>query len=531
MNPFINKAILLYSRQLLKETDISRKDPLTSQQNTFKELISHGRNTLFGKEHHFDNIFSFEDYWKNVPVRVYDDFVPYIERLRRGENYVLWDQKVKWFAKSSGTSSDKSKYIPITKDNLKNCHYSGFIKMLSTYISNYPKSKLLKGKALTLGGGVQLDELSTTGAMNGDLSAILLKNSPMLAELNRVPSKKTALISDFNTKIERICKECSHANITNFSGVPSWNLILLLKLLEYNKARYITELWPNLELFMHGGISFEPYRAQYEKIIPKLDMHYVENYNASEGYFAFQDDPTDRSMLLTLNNGVFFEFIPMNALEDVLSGKSKEVYTLEGVQTHKQYAVVISTNSGLWRYLIGDCVEFTSIFPHKIIISGRTQLYINAFGEELMINNAEKALSATCRKTGVSITEYTCAPIFMTKTNKGAHEWVVEFKGKASERLEEIQADDDSNNRPLMPMTAEDHEAFANILDEELRKQNSDYDAKRTNNATMRRLVLTPVPQGTFMKWMESKGKVGGQNKVPRLCNDRHYIDEIMKIL
>lgn len=511
-NRIINQSILLYSKNLLKEIDASKKDPLTSQQTTFKSLISNGSDTFFGKEHNFNTIKSFEDFNKFVPVRQYDDFIPYIERLRKGENYILWNQKVKWFAKSSGTSSDKSKFIPITPENLQGCHYRGFLKMINTYLRYTPKSKMFTGKGLTLGGGVQIDSLGKhLNIYNGDLSAILLKNSPKLAELFRVPNRKTALISDFNEKVERICKECSKLNVTNLSGVPSWNLILLSKMLEYNNARYLTEFWPNLELFMHGGISFEPYRSQYEKIIPKQSMHYIENYNASEGYFAFREEPSRKGMLLAVNNGIFFEFIPINVLDKVLKGESDEIYTLEGVELNKQYAMVITTNSGLWRYLIGDCVEFTSLFPYEIIITGRTQLYINTFGEELMISNAEKALSDACSKTGIQVSEYTCAPIYMTKNQKGAHQWAIEFK--------------------MYDLTNSDINRFADILDSELRAQNSDYDAKRTNDATMRKLIITPVPKGTFYSWMESKGKVGGQNKVPRLCNDRRYIDEILKFL
>ncbi len=505
----INSIVTSYSYSLLKELDQSRKDPLTSQWNTFKYLIHHGRDSAFGYNSDFDHIENFEDYRKKIPVRSYDQFQPFIDRIRSGEDYVLWDQKVHWFAKSSGTSSDKSKYIPITPDNLYHCHYRGFRKMLASYLDTYPKSKLLQGKSLTLGGSVHLDELSHKGAHNGDLSAILLKNTPKIAEMFRVPKREVALFSDFDEKIEMICKECSHENVTNFSGVPSWNLIMLLRLLEYNKAKYITDIWPNIELFMHGGISFEPYREQFEAIIPSESMRYVENYNASEGYFAFQDIPSDKGMLLALNNGVFFEFIPLPLLSAVINGESDEVYTLEGVRKGVQYAVVVTTNSGLWRYLIGDCVEFSSLFPHRLIISGRTQLYINAFGEEMMINNAEKALSAACKECNVSVSDYTVAPIFMKDNHQGAHQWVIEFV-----------------ENPLLDEMA--IESFAEVLDSALCRQNSDYDAKRHETATMSRLVITPVPKGTFYNWMKSRSKVGGQNKVPRLCNDRHFVDELL---
>lgn len=492
--------------------DRSRKDPFYFQQKVFDYLIKNGKETAFGQEHRFGSIGSFEEFQKRVPIREYDALKPYIDRVRSGEDYVLWNQKVKWFAKSSGTSSDKSKFIPITHANLWWCHYAGFWKMIATYINTYPDSKFFSGKSLTLGGSVQLDELSDKGAINGDLSAVLLKKSPLLAELKRVPKRKTALVPDFEQKIKLICEECCNENVTNFSGVPSWNLVLLRKILEYRNADNILDVWPNLELFMHGGTSFEPYRSQFRRIIPSNSMHYLENYNASEGYFAFQDVEDDNSMLLTLDNGVFYEFIPLDSFQKVMEGDYDDVYNVEGVKLGEQYAMVISTNGGLWRYLIGDCVEFTSLAPHKIRITGRTQLYINAFGEELMISNAEKALVEACKRTGIVISDYSVAPIFMDDDRKGAHEWVIEFpgyrRGEPSPAFELI-------------------DSFAEILDRAICVQNSDYEAKRTGSATMSRLKITPVPEGTFYGWMEKRGKIGGQNKVPRLSNDRRYIEEL----
>lgn len=517
----VNRIILAYWHNLLKNIDNSKRTPAECQHKTFSYLMKNGSDSFFGKEHKFSAGTKYEDFAKNVPVRSYNQLNHYIERLRNGENYVLWNQKVRWFAKSSGTSSDKSKFIPITPDNLRICHYGGFQTMLASYIDNNPKSKLFSGKSLTLGGSIQYDGEKDKNIFSGDLSAILLENSPRIAEVARVPEKSTALISSFDKKLAIICRECSGKNVTNFAGVPSWNLIMIRKLLAFNNVEHLTDIWPNLELFMHGGISFDPYREQYEQFIPKEDMHYLENYNASEGYFAFQDDLKEDGMLLTLSNGVFYEFIPLDIFEslwkeDNEGSKRVEEFAipLEGVSPGVPYAIIISTNSGLWRYMIGDCVIFTSTSPYKIKIYGRTQMFINAFGEELMIGNAEKALASACKICNLSISDYTVAPIFMDNGHRGAHEWVIEpaISRKAS--------DDDTI----------DYEHFADVLDMELCKCNSDYEAKRTESETMSRLVLTVVPAGTFYRWMESRGKIGGQNKVPRLSNTRKYVEELKNI-
>lgn len=504
---FINRILLTYWKNLIKEIDSYREKPVQVQRSVFEYLVKNGSDTAFGHQHHFSDIKGYEEFRKNVPVRDYNSLSPFIERARSGEKYVLWNQEVPWYAKSSGTSADKSKFIPITPENLKNCHYKGFQTLMASYINTHKESKLFYGKSLTLGGSVKPENAGGISYYTGDLSAVLLQNSPKVVEWVRVPSKKTALLHDFNEKNLKICQECSGANVTNFAGVPSWNLLMIEKLLEYNHVEHLTEIWPNVELFMHGGISFDPYREQFKKLIPSPQMNYLENYNASEGYFAFQDDLSDPGMLLTLGNGVFYEFIPMDSLQSVLDGESDNILPLEGVKSGVQYAVVISTNSGLWRYLIGDCVQFTSVHPYKVIITGRTQQFINAFGEELMIDNAEKALAHTCKQMGISVKDFTVAPLFMDQEHhRGGHQWVVEFE-------EGIEID---------------YNKFAEILDARLCELNSDYEAKRRESHTMERLTLTPVPSGTFYRWMASRGKVGGQNKVPRLSSNRNHIESII---
>ena len=506
----INNIFLKYSSSLLREIDLGRTNPMKYQMEWFRYLVANGKESSFGKEHGFDNIKTVKDFQQRVPIRDYNQTAPYINRLLEGEDYVLWNSKVRMFAKSSGTSSDKSKYIPVPNECLQITHYGGFKRMLASYVQSNPNSRIFNGKALTLGGSVTPH--NTGKIISGDLSALLLRNSPAIVEFIRTPSRKVALIGDFEEKLHAICRESIRENVTNFSGVPSWNLMLLNKVLEYSGKGDISRVWPNMELFMHGGIGFEPYREIFRKLIPSPNMHYLENYNASEGYFAFQDDAQDNSMLLTVNNGIFFEFIPMDMLDEVLAGKVVEIPTLAEVVPEVNYAIVITTIGGLWRYLIGDCVKFSSVFPHKITITGRTQLCINAFGEELMISNAEEALARACRKCTCNVNDFTVAPVFMelgadSQTSKGFHRWAIEFSEPPA-----------------------DMEEFAATLDKCLTEVNSDYEAKRAGNATMQQLEVISLQQGTFLKWMQQRGKVGGQNKVPRLYKDLRYIEELKQI-
>jgi hypothetical protein len=502
----INQAVSFFLTPLLRQIDKGRRNPWEMQQQLFHRLMKAGKASAFGQEHRFGHIRDVAAFQRLVPVREYDELLPYIERIRQGEQRVLWNTPVCWLAKSSGTTAGKSKFIPITRDVLQRCHYEGAKTVIALYLHRYPSSKLLRGKSLTLGGSLG------NGGNNelipaGDLSAILIQQSPWYSEYKRVPRRATALIPDFETKIARITEEVTTKNVTSFAGVPSWNLVLMKKMLAASGKRHLLDVWPNLELFIHGGISFEPYRQQYRELIPSDGMHYVETYNASEGFFAIQDDPFDPSMLLLPHLDVFYEFIPLNRLHDARDGKITPD-TMETVQTGINYAMVITTSGGLWRYLIGDTVQFTSLTPHKIRITGRTRHFINAFGEELIIDNVENALRKTCAQTGATVTDYTVAPIFMDHTAKGAHEWVIEFATPPA-----------------------NIEQFADLLDAVLCTENSDYEAKRAKNTTLNRLKLHVAPPGTFYEWMRRNNKLGGQHKVPRLSNTRNIMDELLKSL
>ncbi len=502
-----SKIFRIISGGYLNSVEKSKKDPVSIQNKLFSNLIKSGLKSGFFKDHAINKPISVKEYQNRVPLRDYNQFESYFERIRKGEQYLLWDKPVKWFAKSSGTSSSKSKYIPVTSDSLNDCHYLGMKKMLASYLVNYPNSSLFDGDALTLGGSVTVDELGNGKTYCGDLSAILLKQSPFWVDFRRVPKLETALLTDFEKKVEEICKVSHKYDITSISGVPSWNLVMLKKVLEYSGKNNLLEIWPNLELFMHGGINFEPYKGEFHKLIPSDSMNYMENYNASEGYFAFQDTHDDNSMLLLTDNGVFYEFIPMERLEEAISGSFTGFDTIESVKKNINYAMVITTNGGLWRYLIGDCIKFTSLFPHKILIIGRTQLFINAFGEELMIHNAEKALAATCEKHKVYVSNYTVAPKFMEDDKKGAHQWLIEFES-----------------------IPESIYAFGADLDKELCNLNSDYEAKRNGNITMEAPEIVIIKKGVFYKWMRSRDRLGGQNKVPRLSGSREYAEQILAL-
>ncbi len=468
-----------------------------------RRLVGQARDTEWGRKHNFANVHTYEQFAQSSPVNTYEELKSYIDRMRHGESDVLWRGSVKWYAKSSGTTNDKSKFIPVSKQGLRDTHYRGGTDAVVWYLRNNPKSRLFQGRALILGGSHQ-PNYNVAGSLVGDLSAILIENINPLVNLFRVPKKETALLADFEVKRDLIAREAMQKDVTNLSGVPSWMMSVINRVLELSGKDTLSEVWRNLEVFFHGGVAFTPYRQQYERLIPSEGMHYMETYNASEGFFALQDDPANKAMSLMIDYGVFYEFIPMSEF-----GKpNATVVPLWGVEPGRNYAMLISTSSGLWRYQIGDTVRFESVRPYKIVISGRTKSFINAFGEELIVDNAERGLQEACRQTGAQVSEYTAAPVFMDAQGKCRHQWLVEFS-----------------------VAPADLQQFASILDATLQQLNSDYEAKRHKNITLQRLELISVPQGTFERWLKSKGKLGGQHKVPRLSNERTIVEEILQQL
>lgn len=501
--PLINSVIRWVTTRRSDEIQYYREYPLEIQNEMLFQLLQTAKDTEWGKAHKYDEIFSLADFQKNVPLQDYNDIKPYVERVRHGERNLLWPGETKWFAKSSGTTSDKSKFIPVTREALENCHLRGPKDVFIQYINSHPESKVLKGKTLTLGGSHRINS-AENNSYYGDLSAIILENGPFWSELFRTPATEIALLEEFDEKIEKIIENALDENVTAFAGVPSWYLVLFKRVLERTGKQNLLEVWPNLEVFAHGGVNFEPYREQYHKLIPSDQMHYIETYNASEGFFGIQDNEHRDDMLLMLDYGIFYEFIPMNEF----GSENPQVIGLEDVEINKNYALVISTNAGLWRYIIGDTIKFTCKYPFKIKVTGRTKHFINAFGEELIIDNAENALKIACQHTGAIVNEYTAGPIFIGDNQKGAHQWIIEFA-----------------------KSPEDLEHFTQILDNTLKTLNSDYEAKRHKNLALELPHIIEAPKGTFFQWMKQRGKVGGQNKIPRLANDRKYLDELMNIL
>ena len=470
------------------------------QHEILQYLVKRGKDTEYGRKYLFSTINNYNDFAQNIPLNTYEELKGYIERMRHGERNILWPGQVKWYAKSSGTTNDKSKFIPITHEGLQNVHYQGGKDVLAYYLSNNPNSKLFSGKGLILGGS-HSPNYNFSNSLVGDLSAILIENINPLANLVRVPSKEVALLSDFEVKRDRMAKEVISQNVTNISGVPSWMLSVLLRVMELSGKKYLQEVWQNLEVFFHGGISFTPYREQYEQLISKQDMQYMETYNASEGFFGIQDDPNDKSMSLMLDYGVYYEFLPMDEFES----EKPNIVPLEGVEIGRNYAIIISTVCGLWRYEIGDTIQFTSLRPYKFVITGRTKYFINAFGEELIMDNAEKGIEAACKATGAQISDYTAAPIFMDSNAKCRHQWLIEFT--------------------KMPDSISD---FERILDSKLQEINSDYEAKRFHDVTLQQLEVVVARKNLFNDWLKLKGKLGGQHKIPRLSNSRKNIDQML---
>lgn len=501
--PLITSIFSWVNVKRLHQIDLFKIYPFDVQKEVFTRLIEQALRTTWGVQYGYDSIDSIEDYQQRVPISTYDDMKPYIGRLMEDEQNLLWPSEIKWFAKSSGTTSDKSKFIPVSNEALEDCHFRGGKDIIAFYTQQKPDNSILKGKGLTLGGSAEVNKFSNQ-SYYGDLSAVIIKNLPFWAQFIRTPAAEIALIPDFEEKLDKIIETTVHENVTSIAGVPSWNMVLLKAVLDFTGKSNILEVWPNLELFTHGGVSFTPYRESFEKLIPSDKMNYLETYNASEGFFGIQDDLKRDDMLLMLDLGVFYEFIPMEHIHEA----HPPALTVGEVETGVNYAMVITTNGGLWRYMIGDTVVFTSLSPHRIKISGRTKFYINAFGEEVIEDNAEKALMGACKETGAVIKEYTAGPMYMSDESKGGHEWMIEFE-----------------------TAPDDLEKFTRVLDFTLSSVNSDYEAKRYKNITLMLPKVVSLEPGTFYRWMQKRGKLGGQNKIPRLSNNRKYLDELSDIL
>jgi hypothetical protein len=495
----INSIISWFLKKRKHQIELFLKYPKDVQEELLVRLVNTAKNSEFGKEKGFSTIKNYTDFSQKVPIQKYETFEPLIERCRKGEQNLFWPSPIKWFAKSSGTTNAKSKFIPVSDDALEYCHLKAGKDMLCLYINNNPKTQLFTGKGLRLGGSSEVYQ--DNGSHFGDLSAIITENLPFWADFSSAPSQQVALMAEWETKMEAIVNETINENITSLVGVPSWMLVLLNRVLEKTGKDNILEVWPNLEVYFHGGVNFNPYREQYKKLIPKADFKYYETYNASEGFFAIQDRNNSKELLLMLDYGIFYEFIPM----DKYDGESSNAIPLSEVKKGINYAILITTNGGLWRYLIGDTVKFTSTDPYRIKITGRTKHHINVFGEELIIENAEEALRLACEKTAAIISEYTVGPIFMDGKEKGGHEWIIEFT-KSPKSLG----------------------YFTEVLDNALKSINSDYEAKRYLNMTLMLPKVHKAKQGLFYSWLKQKDKLGGQHKVPRLSNSREFVEELL---
>jgi hypothetical protein len=499
--PIINSIASWVLKQRIHQIELFLKYPHEVQDELLMNLLRTSENTIVGKHYDFNSIKSYQTFKERIPISSYEDIEPFIEQTRQGEQNIFWNTPIKWFAKSSGTTNAKSKFIPVSNEALENCHYKGSKDLLCLYLNNNEDSQLFIGKSLRLGGSSQIYENNNT--FFGDLSAILIENMPIWAEFSSTPSSRVSLMSEWESKIRAIINESMNENVTSFAGVPSWMLVLMNKVLEETGKGNLFEIWPNLEVYFHGGVSFEPYREQYKKILPSSSFKYYEIYNASEGFFAIQDLNNSNDLLLMLDYGIFYEFIPMS----VFGTSEEKAIRLSDVEINVNYAILITTNAGLWRYLLGDTVRFTSLSPYRIRVTGRTKHHINVFGEELMVENTDQAISKTCQITNTEVVDYTVAPIFMKDKEKGAHEWMIEFK-----------------NNP------KNVEEFQKVLDETLQSLNSDYEAKRYNNMTLNPLVINVARANLFYDWLKEQDKLGGQHKIPRLSNKRDYLEQLKEL-
>ena len=499
--PLFNSIASWLLKKRYHQIELFLKYPEEVQEEVLMQLLAIAKDTEIGRNYEFGSILSYETFANRVPITSYEEIEPDIERTRRGEQNIFWPTSIKWFAKSSGTTNAKSKFIPVSTEALEDCHYKSGKDLLCLYLNNNENSQLFTGKSLRLGGSKELYE--DNGTFFGDLSAILIDNMPFWAELSSTPSNKVSLMSEWESKLKAIIKESTQENVTSLAGVPSWMLVLLNNVIEETGKDHLFQIWENLEVYFHGGVNFNPYKAQYKNLLPRKNFNYYEIYNASEGFFAIQDRNNSDELLLMLDYGIFYEFIPM----DTYNTAEQKVVPLWGVEKNKNYAIIITTNAGLWRYKIGDTVRFTSISPYRIKVTGRTKHHINVFGEELIIENAEEALRSICLKTSSEIKDYTAAPIFMSGKEKGGHEWIIEFR-KPPEEID----------------------YFTEFLDNALKSLNSDYEAKRYNNITLKMPKVHIARENLFYDWLKSKDKLGGQHKIPRLSNKRDYIDELLRM-
>ncbi len=499
----VNSIFNWYMKKRIHQIELFKKYPLDVQEEWLHTLISSAENTEWGKRYDYKSIITVQQFKERVPLQNYDTLKPFIERMLQGEQNILWPSEIKWFAKSSGTTSDRSKFIPVSEEALEECHFKGGKDLLSIYCNNRPNAQMFTGKGLVLGGSHQINHLCED-IHYGDLSAVLIKNLPVWAEYLRTPNMSIALMDNYEEKIDRMAEATIKENVTSISGVPTWTIVLAKKVMELTGTKNLLEVWPNLEAYFHGAVNFGPYREQFRELIPSPNMYYLETYNASEGFFGIQDQSDSEELLLMLDYGIYYEFVAIEHVND----ENPDTLSLDEVTLHKNYAIIISTNAGLWRYMIGDTVQFTSLSPFRIKITGRTKHFINAFGEEIIIDNAENALTKACLHTNAKIKDYTAGPIYFTGEEAGGHEWIIEFEQQPS-----------------------DFEEFVTILDQTLRDVNSDYDAKRFKDIALKKPKVHNAPPQTFYKWLKEKGKLGGQHKVPRLANNREYVDEILTLL
>ena len=499
----LNSIFTWIMQKRIHQIELFIKYPHDVQEEWFQNLISAAEATEWGKKYDYKSILTPEEFKSRVPISDYDDLKVYIDRMIKGEQNILWPSDIKWFAKSSGTTADRSKFIPVSLEALEGCHFQGGKDMLTIYCHNKPNNNLFTGKSVVIGGSSQINNFSPD-SYYGDLSSILLRNLPSWAEFMRTPNLEVTLNPNFEEKIEQIAQLTIKENVTSLAGVPTWNIVMAKRILEITGKENLLEVWPNLEFYGHGGVSFKPYREQFKQLIPSDNMYYLENYNASEGYFGIQDESDSEDLLLMLDYGVYYEFLPMENLDD----EHPKTLGLHEVELGKNYALIISTNAGLWRYKIGDTIKFTSLSPYRFQISGRTKQYINTFGEEVIVDNADQALHIACNATDAIIKDYTAGPVYFSDKDAGAHEWIIEFEKQPS-----------------------DFNKFCETLDTTLREINSDYDAKRFKNLALGQPLIHNAPKNTFYTWMKSRGKLGGQNKVPRLANNRDYLEPLLKLI